>query len=120
LTNYFLNTIVTALHAPEWETLFQRIGEDAMFHLVTETCLFFPLPNGCFCQMTGEPIVYTAPPLKFSLGGLRSGTSCESGKRKRTAKTTEGEPPAKRSKTSASSSSKRMHSSDAQERYTAH
>jgi hypothetical protein len=26
ITNYFVNTIVTALKAPEWETLFQRFA----------------------------------------------------------------------------------------------
>ncbi|ETW83156.1 hypothetical protein HETIRDRAFT_450817 [Heterobasidion irregulare TC 32-1] len=34
-----------------------------MFHLLTETCLFAPLPNDCLCQMTGEPIVYMKVPL---------------------------------------------------------
>ena len=39
-----------------------------MFHLLTETCLFAPLPNDCLCQMTGEPIVYMkVPPFKRAL-----------------------------------------------------
>ncbi|OSX57792.1 hypothetical protein POSPLADRAFT_1118271, partial [Postia placenta MAD-698-R-SB12] len=58
LTNYFVNTIVTALESPEWETLFLKIGEDAMFHLFTETSVFVPLPNECLCQMIGEPIIH--------------------------------------------------------------
>ncbi|KAI0955894.1 hypothetical protein AcV7_006436 [Taiwanofungus camphoratus] len=62
LTNYFVNTIVTALQAPEWEILFGRIGEDAMFHLLTETSIFISLPNECLCQMTGEPIIHLKPP----------------------------------------------------------
>ncbi|CAL1716650.1 unnamed protein product [Somion occarium] len=61
VTNYFLNTIVTALHAVQWNDLFQRIGEDAMLHLLTETSVFIPLPNSCFCQMTGSPIVHSKP-----------------------------------------------------------
>ncbi|CCM03069.1 uncharacterized protein FIBRA_05189 [Fibroporia radiculosa] len=62
LTNYFVNTVVTALQAPEWETLFQRIGDDAMFHLLTEASVFIPLPNECLCQVMGEPIVFLKPP----------------------------------------------------------
>ncbi|TCD64911.1 hypothetical protein EIP91_003447 [Steccherinum ochraceum] len=62
LQNYFVNTIVTALDSPEWDSLFQSIGEDAMYHLLTETCLFMSLPNGCYCQMNGEFIVLRSPP----------------------------------------------------------
>ncbi|KAI0719341.1 hypothetical protein C8T65DRAFT_541197, partial [Cerioporus squamosus] len=62
LTNYFVNTMITALQAVEWETLLQRVGESAMFHLLTETCVFLALPNGCLCQMTGDPIVHLKPP----------------------------------------------------------
>ncbi|EPT01424.1 hypothetical protein FOMPIDRAFT_17886, partial [Fomitopsis schrenkii] len=54
--NYFLNTVVTALEAAEWRLLFERIGEDSMFHLLTETSVFIPLPNECLCQVTGNPI----------------------------------------------------------------
>lgn len=80
VTNYFVNTIVTALQAPEWETLLQRsifptrstrdmlilfilyrIGVDAMLSLLTETSIFISLPNQCLCQMTGVPIIFTAP-----------------------------------------------------------
>lgn len=79
VTNFFVNTIVTALQAPEWETLLQRygillagllmlilsrIGVDAMIHLLTETSVFVTLPNGCLCQMTGHPIHLRAPPKK--------------------------------------------------------
>ncbi|PCH42204.1 hypothetical protein WOLCODRAFT_34310, partial [Wolfiporia cocos MD-104 SS10] len=62
VTNQHLNTIVTALQAPEWDKLYRRIGEDAMFHLLTETSIFVALPNDCLCQMTGEPIVRLEPP----------------------------------------------------------
>ncbi|TFY78051.1 hypothetical protein EWM64_g5960 [Hericium alpestre] len=57
VSNLFVNTNITALQCPEWERLLPRIGEDAMFHLLTETCVFVPLPNDCLCQLTGEPIV---------------------------------------------------------------
>ncbi|EIW57607.1 uncharacterized protein TRAVEDRAFT_106738, partial [Trametes versicolor FP-101664 SS1] len=62
LTNYFVNTIITALQGPTWQTLLERIGEDAMFHLLVDTSIFVPLPNGCLCQMTGEAIVNLRPP----------------------------------------------------------
>ncbi|OBZ72156.1 Telomerase reverse transcriptase [Grifola frondosa] len=57
LTNFFVNTIVTALQAPEWEILLQRIGEDAMFHLLVDTSIFVPLPNDCLCQVAGDSII---------------------------------------------------------------
>ncbi|KAI0359809.1 hypothetical protein OH77DRAFT_1358930, partial [Trametes cingulata] len=62
LTNYFVNTIVTALQAPEWEILLDRIGENVMFLLLCETSIFVSLPNGCLCQMTGDPLVNLKPP----------------------------------------------------------
>ncbi|TFK40170.1 hypothetical protein BDQ12DRAFT_486484 [Crucibulum laeve] len=61
ITNYFVNTIITALQAPEWESLLQRVGEDAMLHLLTDVSVFISLPNGSLCQMTGEPIIYLVP-----------------------------------------------------------
>ncbi|KAJ7455325.1 hypothetical protein B0H11DRAFT_1739971, partial [Mycena galericulata] len=57
LVNLHVNTNVTALHAPEWEVLLQRIGTDAMLHLLTDTSLFIALPNECLCQLVGEPIL---------------------------------------------------------------
>lgn len=61
ITNTFLNTMITALQAPEWEELLQRIGIDAMLHLLTETSVFLSLPNGCLCQVTGVPIIFITP-----------------------------------------------------------
>ncbi|KAL7279239.1 hypothetical protein ACG7TL_007079 [Trametes sanguinea] len=61
LVNYFVNTIVTALQGQDWELLLNRIGEEAMLHLLTETSVFVSLPNGCFCQLTGDPIVNIRP-----------------------------------------------------------
>ncbi|KAH8117876.1 hypothetical protein DFH11DRAFT_1503619, partial [Phellopilus nigrolimitatus] len=62
LTNFFVNTMVDALQAPEWEILLERVGEVVMLHLLTETSLYSPLPNDCFCQLTGPPLIYTVPP----------------------------------------------------------
>lgn len=78
LENHCVNTIVTALQAPEWETLLARfgaftmrnitsadnlfrIGDGAMLHLLKETSVFMPLPNECLCQMTGQPLVNVKP-----------------------------------------------------------
>ncbi|CAA7267063.1 unnamed protein product [Cyclocybe aegerita] len=61
ITNYFLNTIVTVFQSPEWEMLLQRIGEDAMLHLLAEIPIFLALPNGCLCQITGEPLIHMVP-----------------------------------------------------------
>ncbi|KAG2141537.1 hypothetical protein BD769DRAFT_1295097, partial [Suillus cothurnatus] len=62
ITSCFVNTIITALEAAEWETLLERIGVDAMLHLLTKTSIFIQLPNECLCQLTGEPLIYQIPP----------------------------------------------------------
>ncbi|KAG6908673.1 hypothetical protein DXG01_003687 [Tephrocybe rancida] len=64
IRNYFVNTIVTALQSPEWETLLRHIGVNPMLHLLSETSIFITLPNGCLCQMTGVPIVLLTPKMK--------------------------------------------------------
>ncbi|KAG6899964.1 hypothetical protein C0993_004865 [Termitomyces sp. T159_Od127] len=64
ISNYFVNTIVTALQSPEWETLLQRIGINPMLYLLSETNIFISLPNGCLCQMTGEPVVTLSPKIR--------------------------------------------------------
>ncbi|KAG6862537.1 hypothetical protein C0995_000085 [Termitomyces sp. Mi166 len=66
ISNYFVNTIVTALQSPEWETLLHCIGVNPMLYLLSETSIFISLPNGCLCQMTGEPIVALVPKIKNS------------------------------------------------------
>ena len=41
-----------------------RLGDDIIFHLLVETSIFLALPNACYCQLTGKPIVdLPAPPL---------------------------------------------------------
>jgi hypothetical protein len=32
-----------------------------MIHLLTETSIFVSLPNGCLCQITGEPVIHSFP-----------------------------------------------------------
>jgi hypothetical protein len=80
ITNFSLNTIITGLQSPEWETLLtryrlatalrdlssnssfaRRIGEDAMIHLLLDTDLFLSLPNDCLCQINGEPLIHIRP-----------------------------------------------------------
>lgn len=39
-----------------------RIGADAMLHLLLKTSLFISLPNGCLCQLTGEPLIFASLP----------------------------------------------------------
>ncbi|KIJ66969.1 hypothetical protein HYDPIDRAFT_85271, partial [Hydnomerulius pinastri MD-312] len=81
ITNRFVNTMITALHAPEWETLLQRIGADAMLHLLLKISLFISLPNECLCQVIGEPLIFIPPP---TLGGfLNAESSIRVCKRKR-------------------------------------
>ncbi|KAF7974772.1 hypothetical protein HWV62_11243 [Athelia sp. TMB] len=62
IENAFVNTIITALKAPEWETLLERLGIDVMLHLLTETSIFVSLPNQCLCQVTGDPLIHMIPP----------------------------------------------------------
>lgn len=37
-----------------------------MLHLLTETSVFLSLPNGCFCQVTGLPIVFITPKVQHA------------------------------------------------------
>jgi len=62
VNNFFVNTTVTALQGSDWERLLERIGESAMFHLLTEASIFVPLPNECLCQLTGTPLVFLPSP----------------------------------------------------------
>ena len=72
IVNTAINTIVNALQGESWVRLLSRfatilgveprvdevdrVGEDVLLHLFTETSVFIPLPNGCLCQVTGEHI----------------------------------------------------------------
>ena len=33
-----------------------------MLHLLSETCIYVPLPNECFCQIIGPHLIYMAAP----------------------------------------------------------
>ena len=104
VNNFFVNTIVTALQGPDWERLLERcaprdillffmcltpdvvirIGESAMFHLLTEASIFVPLPNECLCQLTGMPLVFLpSPTIDFVANSVSTGpVSSENRKRK--------------------------------------
>lgn len=99
IENKFVNTLVTALRAPEWEALLNMVGEDVVIHLFTETSLFLPLPNGCLCQATGPPLVH----VKLSDPRIRplrtEAQKSDLGSRKRNCESTDEDvPPAKRRK----------------------
>ncbi|KAN0092973.1 hypothetical protein V8E55_003757 [Tylopilus felleus] len=79
--NRFINTIVTALHGPEWELMLHRIGADAMLHLLLKTSVFISLPNECLCQLTGEPLIFVSLPPGG--GFLEGGPHHRAQKRKR-------------------------------------
>lgn len=63
VVNMNVNTVLTALLSQEWETLLRRVGIAIMLHLLVDTSIFVSLPNGCWCQMTGEPFI--VPPGDF-------------------------------------------------------
>lgn len=70
-----------------------------MIHLLAETSLFISLPNGCLCQIAGEPLIHMAPALKkiASVPAIKTNV-----KQKRTlsgAEAAEMEPQPKRKKT---------------------
>ena len=59
-----------------------RIGESAMFHLLTETSIFVPLPNECLCQLTGIPLVFLPSPAIDLTNASTAPVPSESRKRK--------------------------------------
>jgi telomerase reverse transcriptase len=75
-----------------------------VLHILTDTSLFLPLPNGCFCQVTGPPLVYTKPPqpvLSFGIGqDTKAPQSSRPTKRKESPEQTGGRP-LKRQRTSS-------------------
>ena len=78
-----------------------RIGEDAMLHLLSETSIFVSLPNGCLCQMTGDPILHIRPPFLLSdksVGVGHGPSSPERGAKRRRVGEQESERPCKRRK----------------------
>ena len=115
VNNFFVNTIVTALQGSDWERLLERfapllfrniltcltpdvvirIGESAMFHLLTEASIFVPLPNECLCQFTGMPLVFLpSPTIDLVANGVPAGVPSK--KRKRKASSHPEEPSSKK------------------------
>lgn len=43
-------------------SIFDRTGDAVIFHLLSETSIYVPLPNDCFCQVTGPHLIYLPPP----------------------------------------------------------
>ena len=58
-----------------------------MMHLLTGTSIFLSLPNGCLCQLAGEPIIYLTPKIQTtsdpSVNAPTNGTQQATGKRQR-------------------------------------
>ncbi|CAO3564166.1 unnamed protein product [Mortierella alpina] len=54
--NRFPNTLQAFVRSAPWERLLQRIGDEAMLYLLTNTSMFVALPNNCYCQITGPAI----------------------------------------------------------------
>lgn len=87
-----------------------------MLHLLTETSIFLSLPNGCLCQLAGEPIIYLTPKIQTttdpSLNAPTKGTQETTRKRQRRNAPSEAEDrPNKRRKLDASDiKAKKAHS----------
>jgi len=66
---------------------FFSIGEAPMLHLLTETSIFLSLPNGCLCQLAGDPMIYLTPKIQAtsdpSVNAPTNGTQETRGKRQR-------------------------------------
>jgi telomerase reverse transcriptase len=46
--------------SPAWELLLSRIGDTLMLHLLLNVSMFATLENGCYFQLSGEPVVADA------------------------------------------------------------
>jgi hypothetical protein len=55
------NTVHEALLTPAWEELLQRIGDNAMMHLLLRVAVFLPAPNSCWMQVSGTPLRLLLP-----------------------------------------------------------
>lgn len=114
MVNKWVNTIVTALQAPEWEALLQRywsskikvscilklylrVGVDAIVHLLTEVSVYVALPNGCFCQMTGEPVHFRKA-LEARAAGALQNKEVQQPKKRSAPTESKAMPPTKRQK----------------------
>ena len=86
--------MVTALQAPEWCLLLKRlayssinyerlascsngltdnrVGDSILLHLLTDTSVYVPLPNDCYCQIIGPPLIYSTPPESLKVDRSKS------------------------------------------------
>src|SRR4051794_6161907 len=68
---------------------------DAMLHLLMDTSIFVSLPNGCLCQITGEPLIHMMPSLQDVGSSLKvaqeRGTGIDPASKKRSWPGTEDE-----------------------------
>eukprot|EP01105_Mastigella_eilhardi_P020645 TRINITY_DN4932_c0_g1_i2.p1 TRINITY_DN4932_c0_g1~~TRINITY_DN4932_c0_g1_i2.p1 ORF type:complete len:947 (+),score=178.54 TRINITY_DN4932_c0_g1_i2:2-2842(+) len=47
------NTLHKIILGPNWDLLLTRIGDALLLHMLLRLCVFTPLPNGCFFQLSG-------------------------------------------------------------------
>ncbi|KAK4054671.1 Telomerase reverse transcriptase [Microbotryomycetes sp. JL221] len=94
------NTIVTMLcSCPEWSTLLERVGPSPIIQLLStpDVALFCPLPNACFLQVSGKPVLDLTPTLlkpktignstnKDNSNGNTTTAICQNDKRRRNKK----------------------------------
>ncbi|KAG0239573.1 hypothetical protein BGX31_002645 [Mortierella sp. GBA43] len=76
------NSVEQFVRSQSWYTLLSRIGNCAMFYLLTSTSMFAALQHNCFCQITGQPISDQAK-TKRSAPALESNVDRKPKKRKK-------------------------------------
>ena len=50
------------LQGPAWGMLLACIGDTLMLYLLTHSSIFVQMANGCYLQVTGQPINKVRPP----------------------------------------------------------
>lgn len=50
------------LQGPAWGMLLATIGDSLMLYLLTHSSIFVQMANGCYLQVTGQPINKVQPP----------------------------------------------------------
>ncbi|TIB12060.1 hypothetical protein E3P77_01177 [Wallemia ichthyophaga] len=58
ISNFYINSNISWFLSPQWKFLHGVIGDDHFFDLLTSTCLFLKLENGCLAQVAGTPVFY--------------------------------------------------------------
>ncbi|KAJ2107749.1 hypothetical protein GGF48_005965, partial [Coemansia sp. RSA 921] len=72
VTNHFINSSVVELTRGRWIQLLNRIGTEAMSHLLLYASVFLPLQNSGFCQISGTPLVSAPLPNPQSIKSASS------------------------------------------------